>query len=212
MSLRVRRIIWKDLLVEVRNIPELGSAVVFSTASSSLLGFSVSRLSLEPTLLLTVGLIMVELFLAVFTSLMGVVKEEETGTLDGLRSSPIDPSTVFLAKLTVNVILLETLTSISLMTTLLFSGAVKGYCRIIPMILSLGIYLAAISSFSSALSIYLQARGILLPTMILVLSLPAIQEALTFMLREEPLGPLVLSLSGLAFTGIASWLSSYVLD
>ncbi len=212
MSLKVRRIIWKDLLVEVRNLPELGSAVVFSVASSSLLGFSVSRLSVDPLLILTVGLIMVELFLAVFTSLMGVVKEEETGTLDGLRSSPVDPSTVFLAKLAVNIILLETLTSISLVATLLFSGTVEGYHKLVLMILSLGIYLAAISSFSSALSIYLQARGVLLPTMILVLSLPAIQEALAFMLREEPLSPLLLSLSGLAFTGIASWLSVYVLD
>ncbi len=212
MSLKVKRMLWKDLVIEVRNLPEIGSALVFSVASSTVLGFSASRLSSDPFIVLTVGLIMIELFLAVFTSIMSVIKEEELGTLDGLRSSPVEPHILFLVKLIVNLVLLESLTIVALITTLILSGATSEFVIICTLVLPLGIYLAAVSSFSSAISIYLQTRGILLPTMILVLSLPAIQEALVLASRRDLITFVTISLSGLAFTILVSWLSTYVLE
>lgn len=214
MLLQIRRIIWKDLKLEARNLPELGSAVVFSVAASSLIGFAVSRLpSEDPLTLMGTGLTLVALFLAVFTSVMGVVKEDDLGTLDGVRMSPVEPVTFFISKLILNIATLEALLSISTLTAIFLSGwAISDPSFLIVLMLSSGIYLAAISALSSAIAVFLQARGVLMPTMILVLSLPVVQETLTFLSMRDYLDVAMLALSGLAFSLISSWLASYVLE
>lgn len=213
MLLQIRRMLWKDAKLEMRNIPELGSAIIFSIASSSLLGFSLDRLSLrDPLPLAGTGLTLIALFLAVFTSVMTVVREEDLGTLDGIRMSPVDPLIFFLSKLILSIALLESLLFISFITTLALSGWRQGALFLFALISSSGLYLASISSLASALSVYLRARGVLLPTMILVLSLPVIQETLSFLSTEDLSGAFVLILSGLLFSLISSWLASYVLE
>ncbi len=213
MSLQVRRIIWKDIKLEVRNLPEMGGAVIFAVASSSLLGFSLSRLPVrDPLPMAGTGLMLIALFLSVFTSVMTVVREEDLGTLDGVRMSPVDPVTFFSAKLLMSLSLLEVLLLVSFITTVALSGWVEGAPYLLALLSSSGIYLASISSLSSAISVYLRARGVLLPTMILVLSLPVIQEALSFLSSPDYSGALILALSGVAFSLLASWLAGYVLE
>lgn len=213
MLLQVRRMLWKDVKLEMRSIPELGSAIIFSIASSSLLSFSLDRLTLrDPLPLAGTGLTLIALFLAVFTSVMTVVREEDLGTLDGIRMSPVDPLILFLSKLILSIVLLETLLLISFITTLALSGWRQGALHLFFLISSSGIYLASISALASALSVYLRARGVLLPTMILVLSLPFIQETLSFLSSEDFSGAFVLILSGLIFSLISSWLAGYVLE
>ena len=213
MLLQVRRILWKDLKLEARNLPELGGAAIFSVASSSLLGFSLSRLPVrDPLPLAGTGLVLIALFLSVFTSVMTVVREEDLGTLDGVRMSPIEPVTFFLAKLLLTFFLLEILITLSFLTTVGLSGWTEGAIYLYSLVASSGVYLASISALSSAISVYLRARGVLLPTMILVLSLPIIQETLSFLTSWDYSRAVILALSGLLFSLIASWLAGYILE
>ncbi len=213
MLLQVKRILWKDLKLEARNLPELGGAAIFSVASSSLLGFSLSRLPVEdPLPLAGTGLMLIALFLSVFTSVMTVVREEDLGTLDGIRMSPVEPVTFFLAKLLLTFILLETLITLSFLTTVGLSGWTEGAIYLYSLVASSGVYLASISALSSAISVYLRARGVLLPTMILVLSLPIIQETLSFLTSGDYSRTVILATSGLLFSLIASWLAGYILE
>ncbi len=213
MLLQVRRILWKDLKLEARNLPELGGAAIFSVASSSLLGFSLSRLPVrDPLPLAGTGLVLIALFLSVFTSVMTVVREEDLGTLDGVRMSPVEPVTFFLAKLLLTFFLLEILITLSFLTTVGLSGWTEGAIYLYSLVASSGVYLASISALSSAISVYLRARGVLLPTMILVLSLPIIQETLSFLTSWDYSRAVILALSGLLFSLIASWLAGYILE
>jgi len=216
MLLRIKKMVWKDLILEVRSFSELGAAIVFAVSSSSIIGFVANRYLAEVRgmLLIGAGLILVEIFLAVFTASMGFVREADKETLDGLRSSPVEPIAIFTAKLIFTLIILEALSMIAGLAAIFFGGnAAREASLLLPLLLATGIYLSSVSAFASAISIYVEARGILLPTLILVLSIPLIQNLAT--LLENPLNPwgiLLLTASGLGFTLIASWLSRYILE
>ncbi len=211
---QVRTILWKDLRLEARNLPELGGAVVFSVASSSVLGFAVNRLSPEdPLPLIGAGIALIAVFLAVFTSIMTIVREEDLGTLDGVRLTPVRPTTFFAAKLLLSVTLMEGLIGISLAAVAVLSGeAIGDLPYLFSMSAAAGLYLSAVSALSSAMAVYLRARGILLPTMILVLSLPAVQEILAFLSVGGRSGIVALALTGAFFSLLASALAGYVLE
>lgn len=213
MLLQIVRIIWKDLKLEARNLPEIGGAAVFSVASSCLLGFAINMVPEEEVVpLISVGLLLLALFLAVFTALMTVVREHDLGTLDGIRVSPVKPVHLFLAKTIVNFILMEGLLSLSLVSTFLLSGGQLILFDLYALIMTAGIYLSAVSSFASSISVFIRARGVLLPTMILVLSLPILERVLSFMGSSDPLGIWMLALSGFMFALMGSWLIGYVLE
>ncbi len=214
MLLQIKRIVWKDLKLEIRNLSELGSAVIFSVAASSLLGFALSRIPIESSLfLLGTGLMLIALFLATFTSAMTVVKEDDLGTLDGIKLSPIKSLIFFFGKLILNLILMEVLISTSFVITLLFSGGLlEDPFYIYLLAISSSMYLSVISALSSTISVFLRARGVLMPTIILVLSLPVIQETLYFLSTEEYSGVIMIVLSSFLFFTIASWLARYLLE
>lgn len=217
LLLQVKRMLWKDLLLETRRVPEFGAALVFAVSAASLIGFAANRFApsgLTGTLIAGLGLVLVEVFLAVFTAIMGFVREADKGTLEGVRSSPVEPVVVFLAKLVFTLVLLETLVAVSTGAAIFFGGtALREAYMLFPLLASAGIYLASVSAFASALSVYIEARGVLLPTLILVLSAPLIQDVI--ILVEGGFygsGSWMLAFSGLGFMIVASWLSRYILE
>jgi|GEM_PF-2502518 ABC-type transport system involved in cytochrome c biogenesis permease component len=164
----------KDLKIEYRNKLEIGILSIFSIATGAIIGF-VSRNTLINQMKLVIGMIILtQLFLSVFASWKSFIKELEKGTLYSLLLSPISPASLFFSKLLLSVLLIETMSIISLFFSVFFSGGlIKPSIYIVVGILAMGLYLSAVSSFSSVVGVYVESRGLLVPLVILVLSLPA---------------------------------------
>lgn len=211
---QVKAMVWKDLMVEVRRPVGLGASLVFALSASVLVGFAASRHAVNGELIAVTGLVLTQAFIAVFTATMSFVQEHDRGTLNGIRLSPVEPVVAFVSKLLFTLVLLEVLTVVTVSLASLFSGFVLGPLqRMYYLLLTAGIYFSSVSAFASVLSVYVEARGVLLPTIVLALSLPMIQSVVA--LAEGPGGSksvASLALSGLGFATVVSWLSKYALE
>lgn len=164
----------KDFKIEFRKRLEIYLLLLFSIISGAIIGF-VTRVHIitEPSLVCGM-IILVQLFLSVFASWKSFIKELEKGTLNGILLTPISPSALFYSKLIFSLMIIETTTLVTLISIQFFSG---GYVRFSGSLLigtmTLGLYLSAVASFSSVVGIYVESKGLIVPLVNFVLSLPA---------------------------------------
>lgn len=214
---RIAALIHKDLLLDARRLSEAGSMLVFVAAASVLASYAV-RGSVSPRAGVE-GLLIVMVFLAVYTALSSFIREAERGTLDALRVSPATPEEVFTAKLVYSLILLY---GSSLAYSLLYAFFSGDASLLAPpallVTLLVALYMAAASSLSSAILVYSEARSFLLPVTITVLILPYLQAAAPA-LNDAVLGAGVaeggfamLSIAAAGFAALTVWLSRYALE
>ncbi|MEM0340103.1 MAG: ABC transporter permease [Acidilobaceae archaeon] len=217
MVYKVFVLLWKDLLIESRRPLEFVSAIVFAISAASFSGYVASRYAIDDyTLQAIIGssLILIQLFLAVFTAIMGFVREADRGTLYGLKALPIGSETMFFSKLLFTLILLETFSFIALTSSTFFSGAgLNIFLSMFFIIAVSAIYFSAVAAFSSALAVYIEARSLLIPTIVLALSAPYAQNVISNMMMYTSLGSIaLLTLSGVLLAILATWLSQFVFE
>ncbi len=175
----ITTILIKDIRLEFRRKVEAGSILVFAVAAGALTAFILSAPILaSPANTVTVGILLTMIFLSSFASLSGFVREGEQGTLDGLRVAPLAAEALYLAKLLYSFIIILVESLVYLASTAFFSSRFDIISLpVITLVLSSTLFFAAVSSFVSALIVYTEARGILLPIVIIVLVLPYINLA-----------------------------------
>ncbi|NOZ88752.1 MAG: ABC transporter permease subunit, partial [Crenarchaeota archaeon] len=162
--------------------------------------------------------LLVLLFLAVFGALASFVREADRGTLDGLRSAPVPPEAVYVSKLVYTFLLMLVNVLAYSMAVAVFGGLVEAFSApVLSAVVASSLYLAAVSSLSSAILVFSEARGVLMPVMVLVLALPYVQLAAPVLAAGFAGGGSVLDAAGLAaaaagFVAVAAWLSRYVLE
>lgn len=211
-------LIVKDFTIDMRKRVELGSSLVFSVAAGVLAAYIMGGVAGASPSAIALSTSLVLLFLSVYTSLSGFVREAEKGTLDGLRLAPLSPEILYLAKLVYSYTILVGNTLAYSFTLALFGGAYEAVSPYaILAILLASLYFASLSSFTSAILVFSEARGVLMPVMILVLSLPYIQvvgPTLVWIYTGlTPLHGLVtLVLTATAFLIIVLWLIRYILE
>lgn len=210
-------LIWKDLMVETRRPLEFLSASIFAITSASFGGYVASKYAVNEYMLQVIvgsAIILIQLFLAIFTAVMSFVREADRGTLHALRSSPISSESIFMAKLLFALMLMEALSLLALGSSAFFSGGGwKLLSSVALTILISGVYFSAVAAFASALAVYIEARTLIIPTIILALSAPYAQNAVTLLVTFKGLESLVLlSLSGLLIALIVTWLSQFIFE
>lgn len=212
-------IVHRDVLLDIRRRVEAGSMLVFSVSAGLLSAYVMRSAAGVNAAATSIALTLVLVFLAVFGSLSSFVREADRGTLDGLRLAPIGAEAVFMAKFiySMAVILLQTLVFLASMG---FFAQIGSVLRLVVLLLALvsSMYLAAVSSFTSAILVFSEARAVLMPVMVLVLVLPYIQSAapsIVAALAGSPVSLLEvgwLAAAALLFAGLTVWLSRYVLE
>ncbi len=214
---RIAALVRKDLLLDARRLSEAGSMLVFVAAAAVLASYAV-RGAVSPRASIA-GLVVVMVFLAVYTALSSFIREAERGTLDALRVAPIAPEELYTAKLVYSTILLFGSSVAYAILYAFFSGdasLLEPTALLVTLLVSL--YMAAASSLSSAILVYSEARSFLLPVTITVLILPYLQAA-TPVLGDAVAGAGVggagftaLSIGALGFAALTVWLSRFVLE
>ncbi|HIQ23539.1 MAG TPA: hypothetical protein EYH50_00640 [Pyrodictium delaneyi] len=215
----VAAIVRRDVLLDLRRRVEAGSMLVFSLAAGVLSAYVLRGAAGVNTAAASVALVLVLVFLAVFGSLSSFVREADRGTLDGLRLAPIGAEIVFVAKFVYSFIVVSVQTLVFLLAMGFFAqmGSVVSPIVFLLALVS-SMYLAAISSFTSAILVFSEARAVLMPVMVLVLVLPYVQSAAPSIVAALAGGAVNvmevvwLALVALTFVGITVWLSRYILE
>jgi heme exporter protein B len=190
-------ILWKDVLLELRTKERVSS--LFVLALLIVLIFIVA-LSPEQVQGPEIGAAVLWVTL-IFAGMLGLQRafliEQERGCLSGLLLCPIEPGTLFLAKLAGNILFLVLVEVIATPLTLILLKVPLSWSLLaLPVVLLLGIIgFAALGTLFAAISVRTRAREVLLPVMLLPLLIPLLIAAV------KVTGAL---LAGMTWTGV--WL------
>ncbi|OWJ54006.1 hypothetical protein Pdsh_09025 [Pyrodictium delaneyi] len=215
----IAAIVRRDILLDLRRRVEAGSMLVFSLAAGVLTAYVMKGVAGVNAAAASVSLVLVLIFLAVFGSLSSFVREADRGTLDGLRLAPVGAEVIFLAKFVYSFAVITMQALVFIMSLGFFAQIGVMFSPVVLMLIIVSsMYLAAVSSFTSAILVFSEARAVLMPVMVLVLVLPYVQSAapsIVAALLGGNIGVLEvvwLVLAALAFTGVTVWLSRYILE
>ncbi len=191
----------KDFKVELRRKFEILSSLTF-VAVSSLISAYASFLTTKDILVPSFFIIVV--FIAVFTSTTSFIREVDSKTIYGLKLIPTSPVIVFLSKtlFTFSLVILQGLVELLLLS--IFSNDFN-LIAILPIFVVFSFYVAVVSAFSSALVMFSEGRGFLIPMIVFIFTLPVVSPLLNMDLTTLLIETVAISLS------IVS-LSSYILE
>lgn len=214
----IAAMVLKDIRVDMRRRVEASSVAVFAVASGVLVSYIMGGVAGVSPSAASVAASLVMVFLAVFGSLSSFVREADRGTLDGLRVAPVGPEAVYLAKLAYSYGVIASASLIYLGVVALFGGLPEAVSPAsLAATLASCLYMSAASSLTSAILVFSEARGVLMPVMVLVFVLPFVQLAAPVLAAAysgspAPGGPLVLVLASAGFISVATWLSRFILE
>ncbi len=170
-------ILWKDLRIEWRTKEMLSSLAVLAV----LLVLTLTFAGQAGTVGASAGRLAGALWVAfLFAGLLGIQRsfllERENQCLAGLLVSPVDATSLFLAKLVGNVIVLGLMQALIVPLGALFMGS--GMAANLPalaVVLALGnIGFAAVATVFAAAAVRTRAREVMLPLLVLPLLLPLV--------------------------------------
>lgn len=212
----------KDLSIELRSKHSISFMFLFSFMALLLFNFAADRYS-QSVRDVAPGFLW---FIIVFTGLLGIsrafVREEEAGTLDALKLSPISADDILFGKVLYNLVLMLLVELIAFpLFVVLFDYAVAGSVADVLAILTLGgIGLVVVGSFISAVVISARSRELLLQVVVLPLLLPIIVPVMMSLKEVMILARPLLELPELrlilfyivVMTTLSSLLFSYVME
>jgi heme exporter protein B len=212
----------KDLRIEFRSRQTLNFMFLFSFVTLLMFNFAVVPYSqttreVAPSFLW---------FVLIFAGLLGLsrafVKEKETGTLEGLKLSPMGYNEILLGKIVYNLVLVLAIELIAFpLFIVLFSYSIKGSILDALLILTLGsVGLVVVGSFLSAAVLSARSRELVLQIVVLPLLLPVIIPTIMalreVMLYGTPLPGIkelkLILLYIVIMTTLSSLLFSYVME
>ena len=167
-------LLWKDVLLELRTKERLSSLFVLAVLIILTFVFALSPEQAQRPEIGAAVLWVALLFAGMLSLQRGFLIEQERGCLSGLLLTPIDPSTLFLAKFLGNVLFLSIVETIVTPITLVLFGFVwSSALLMLPVVELLGIVgFSALGTLLSAIAVRTRAREVLLPVMLLPLLIP----------------------------------------
>lgn len=186
----------KDIKVELRRGFEIIASISFVLVSSLLLA--------QTSINLVASFYVLVVFLAVFTSTTSFVREMDSKTLEGLKLLPTPSYIIFLEKAVFSFILIIFQGFLGMLFLSLFSNSLE-LLEISPLFVVFSLYISVISSFSSALVMFSEGRGFLIPMMVFVFTAPIIPT----LLKGDVLS---LAIETIAVILIATVLTTFVLE
>lgn len=214
-------LLWKDALTEVRTAERIATLALFAVAVLVTLHFALPPDSpARPEA--AAGLLWAAVvFASVLEFRRSLESERRDGTLDGLRSAPIDPSVVFVAKAISSLVVIAVLCCVLVpVTALIFLDRSDGIGAGIGIAVLGSAGLIAWGTLFAAIAGSSRAADVLLPVLLFPLVVPqtiATVRLLAFYLSGQPLDDRVTGFVLLGAFSVISWgtsllLFEYVLD
>ena len=173
----VRVMLAKDLRIELRTLQSLPAMALFAVTTFVIFRFGLDRTSLEGSLAAGVLLVTV-LFAALLAINRLFVAEREEGGFDAIRLAPVDPSSLFVAKVLALLVYLGVLELIALPVFAgFFLDDAAGLLPLAGIVLLLDLGLAATGTVVSTIGANSRARDLLTPLILLPLLVPLLIAA-----------------------------------
>jgi heme exporter protein B len=214
-------LLWKDALAETRSLERFGTLGVFAAAVLLTLNFSLPPGSSARPIAAAGFLWAAILFASVLEFRRSFESERRDGTLDGLRASPLDPTTLFIAKSLSSFAVVALLAAVLVpLTSVFFAHEGANIALAIGVALLGALGLIAWGTLFSAVSSGMRGGDVVLPVLLFPLVVPqtiACVRLLSFALTGEQAGELTTGFILLAAFDLLSWgtsllLFEYVLD
>ena len=199
-----RAILAKDLRIELRTLQSLPAMALFSVTTFVVFRFGLDRTSLEGSLAAGVLLVTV-LFAALLAINRLFVAERDEGGFDAIRLAPVDPASLFAAKVVALTTYLLVLEAVALPVFAIFFLEDAAALPAIALVLVLAdIGLAATGALISTIGANSRARDLLTPLVLLPLLVPLMIAAAG---AADPL----LAAGGPDWDGVPKWLGALAL-
>lgn len=199
-----RAILGKDLRVELRTLQSLPAMALFAVTTFVIFRFGLDRTSLEGSL--AAGVLLVTILFAALLAINRVfVAERDEGGFDSIRLAPVDPASLYLAKVSALVVYLLALEAIALpVFAVFFLDSVSGLAGVAAALALLDLGLAATGALVSTIGANSRARDLLTPLVLLPLLVPLMIAAGG---ATEPL----LAAAGSERDGVGGWMAALAL-
>lgn len=167
-----RVILVKDLRIELRTLQSLPAMALFAVTTFVIFRFGLDRTSLEGSL--ATGVLLVTILFAALLAINRLfVAERDEGGFDAIRLAPVDPTSLFVAKV---LALLAYLAILELIAVPVFAGFflddAAGLLPLAGILLLLDLGLAATGAVVSTIGANSRARDLLTPLILLPLLVP----------------------------------------
>lgn len=156
------------------------------------------------------------IFAAMLGATRALLSERETGCIRGLLLAPIEPATIFAAKLTVALVFMAVSGAAVMVLLLLFFNLDfgMGLVRLVPIFALGSVGLAAVCTLLSAISGRVRAGALILPALVIPIYVPALiagSKASAAVLAGMPLAAVVTWLKILAAFDVLFVAAGYLL-
>ena len=167
-----RVILVKDLRIELRTLQSLPAMALFAVTTFVIFRFGLDRTSLEGSL--ATGVLLVTILFAALLAINRLfVAERDEGGFDAIRLAPVDPTSLFVAKV---LALLTYLAILELIAVPVFAGFflddAAGLLPLAGILLLVDLGLAATGAVVSTIGANSRARDLLTPLILLPLLVP----------------------------------------
>jgi heme exporter protein B len=167
-----RVILAKDLRIELRTLQSLPAMALFAVTTFVIFRFGLDRTSLEGSL--ATGVLLVTILFAALLAINRLfVAERDEGGFDAIRLAPVDPTSLFVAKV---LALLTYLAILELIAVPVFAGFflddAAGLLPLAGILLLVDLGLAATGAVVSTIGANSRARDLLTPLILLPLLVP----------------------------------------
>lgn len=212
----------KDLLAEMRRKYEIFSMLTFAITSIIVFRFSFGMVSPDVYQAIPAIIWVVILFAGMFGFSTVFTRENDQGTLDGLRMLPVSTQSIFLGKVIYGFLLMGIIEVVLIPLSMMFYGyTFNSSFPMIVLVFILGtLDLSVVGALVSGLTMYTESRTLLIPLLMFPLVLPIVIPIVTLtqklILGIEFYSALpelrLISLTLVALTAAALLLFDYVLQ
>ncbi len=167
-------VVGKDALLEWRTKDAVAAMLVFALLTLVTFNFA---LDLRPEVMATVGpgaLWVAVVFGSMLGPGRGFIREQESGTLEGLLMAPLDRSALFLAKLVGNLLVMAAVEAVSVPAFIALFDVQGAIGPMVVVLLAGTVGLAAVETLLAAVAAHTRAREVMLPVLLLPIVVPII--------------------------------------
>ena len=171
----------KDLLIEFRTKQMLNSMLIFSLLIIVIFNYSFSNMLYKVDISdIAPGILWIAF---TFAGMLGLSRsfasEKEDGCLDGLKLCPVDPSAIYLGKVSSNLVIMFIIEAIiiPLFIVLFNFRDITGLGGLVVIVLLGTLGFIVVGTLFSALTVNMRTREILLPVILFPIIIPLIMSA-----------------------------------
>jgi heme exporter protein B len=198
---KVRAIVAKDIVAEVRTKEIFTSMVVFALLVIIIFNFAFELRRVDLALIAPGILWVAFTFAGVLGLNRSFILEKDRGSLEGLMLSPVDRSAIYLGKMVGNLIFMTVMEAVALPLFIVFSNLPIVLGGLIPVIVLGTVGFAGVGTLLAAIAVNTRTREVMLPVLLFPIEVPLIIAAVK---------ATQLVLEGKALAEAAAWLDLMV--